>query len=332
MQATYVLKHNVYVQSTGTVVGPLEQQGRIGHLFDFAYNDIYCGEKNWEKAEMRLLQEAIRIAMEKGKLKDSDVNCVLAGDLINQNVITNYALRDFQIPLLGMYGACSTSMETLLTAALLVDSGHFQCAIAAASSHNKSAERQYRYPTEYGIKRPETATYTVTGAGACVISRVPSDIKITSVTIGKILDAKEKNPNDMGCAMAPAASDTILQHLRDLNIQPDYYDYIVTGDLSKYGSMVLVDIMKDEGYDISQIHDDCGKIIYFEKQNREINAGGSGCACCAVVTYSYLFDLLRKHQAKRILVVATGALLNPVMTLQKETIPCIAHAVAFERV
>lgn len=329
-KATYELKSGIFIKGTGTSVGPLEKAGPMGEYFDRDHEDNYCGEKNWESAEQRLLDDAITLSIAKSGLTNEDIDLVLTGDLINQNVISNYVMRDFDIPFLGMYGACSTSMQTLLTAALLINNGQFQHIVSAASSHNSSAERQFRYPTEYGGPKPDTMTYTVTGAGASVVSSDKSDIKITSVTIGRVIDSKQNNPNDMGSAMAPAASDTIIRHLKDLDIKPSYYDMIVTGDLSKVGSKILLEIMKEEGYDIENIHDDCGMLIYSDDQ--PVFAGGSGCACCAVVTYGYIKNLLDINKIKRVLVVATGALLNPVMILQKETIPCIAHAVAFEKV
>ncbi len=329
-QATYELNSGVYIKGTGTSVGPLEKAGPLGEYFDRNHEDNYCGEKNWETAEQRLLEDAITISIAKSGLHDEDIDLVLAGDLINQNVISNYVMRDHDIPFLGMYGACSTSMQTLLTAALLISNGQFKHVISAASSHNSTAERQFRYPTEYGGPKPETMTYTVTGAGSAVVTNVKSDIKLTSVTIGRVIDSKQNNPNDMGSAMAPAASDTIIRHLKDLDIKPNYYDMIVTGDLSKVGTKILLEIMKEEGIDIENIHDDCGKLIYTEDQ--PVFAGGSGCACCAVVTFGYIKNLLDTNKIKRVLVVATGALLNPVMMLQNETIPCIAHAVAFEKV
>lgn len=328
-KSTYSFDNTVYLKGTGTAVGRLESEGPLGQYFDCNYNDNYCGEKTFELAEERLLDDSMTIALVNAGLEELDIDVALAGDLINQNVISNYVMRDFNIPFLGMYGACSTSMETLLTGSLLINSKQFNNILVAASSHNATAERQYRYPTEYGVKKPETTTFTVTGSGAGIISSQKSDIKITSVTIGRVIDAKQNDPNDMGTAMAPAASDTIIKHFKDLNIGPDYYDLIVTGDLSVIGSKILLDIMEQEGYNITKLHNDCGKLIFSEDQ--PVFSGGSGCACCAVVTYGYLMDLLKKGKVKRILVVATGALLNPIMMLQKETIPCIAHAVAFEK-
>lgn len=332
MKSSYELNNGVYIKGTGTVVGPLETEGKVGQYFDKSYKNNYCGEDNWEKAEQRLLKDAIHLTLNHAKLEEKDINAILAGDLINQSVISNYSMRDFDIPFLGMYGACSTSMETLLTGSLLVNSKQFKNVICATSSHNKTAERQYRYPTEYGNKRPGTSTFTVTGSGAACVSSDISDIKVTSVTIGRVIDAEINDPNDMGSAMAPAASDTIIRHLEELNLKPSHYDMIVTGDLSKVGSKLLLDIMQDKGYDITNQHDDCGKIIFDQDQEKITFSGGSGCACCAVVSYGYILHLLKTNKIRRVLIVATGALLNPVMILQKETIPCIAHAVALERV
>lgn len=331
MKGTFVLDNGVFVKSTGTVVGPFEKEGNLIGYMDLSYDDIYCGEKSWEKAEMRLYQDAINLVMEKAHITVDDLDAIFGGDLINQNVISHYVLRYYPVPYLGMFGACSTAMETLLTASLLINSGQMKQAIAVTSSHNKAAERQYRYPIEYGNKRPKTASFTVTGAGAICLSQDVSDIRVKSVTIGRVIDAKEKNPYDMGSAMAPAASDTIIRHLNDLGVGIDYYDMIVTGDLSEYGTKVLRDIMRSQGYNIDAVHDDCGLMIYSPKQKKTVNAGGSGCACCAVVTYGYLFHLLKMGEVNRILVVATGALHNPTMIMQKESMPCIAHAVAFER-
>ncbi|ERJ12818.1 Stage V sporulation protein AD [Haloplasma contractile SSD-17B] len=280
------LNHDIYLQSAYSVVGPLESEGPLKNYFDKTYKDNYCGEDNWEKAEQRLLQDALENTIRKGNIKKEQIDLVLAGDLINQTVISNYVMRDFEIPFMGMYGACSTSMETLLTAALLVDGGNFNHIIAATSSHNSTAERQFRYPTEYVGQKPHTLTYTVTGSGAALVSKEKSKIKIDSVTIGKVIDAKQSDPNDMGTAMAPAASDTIIQHLKDLNRTPDYYDLIVTGDLSKQGQPILLDIMNDKGYSIDKVHNDCGLMIYSDDQ--PTFSGGSGCACCAVVTYGYI--------------------------------------------
>lgn len=328
-KATYVFD-NVYLKGTGTAVGPLEKEGPLGDYFDRDYEDNYCGEKNWESAEQRLFKDAITISIVNSGLKTEDIDLAIAGDLINQNAISNYVMRDFDIPYIGMYGACSTSTLTMLNAAFLIHGKEFNNIVVATSSHNSTAERQFRFPTEYGGQKPKSMTFTVTGAGSAVVSNEKSSIRIKAATIGRVIDANQKDPNDMGSAMAPAASDTIIRHLRDLNLSPDYYDLIVTGDLSRVGSKVLLDIMQEENFDISKMHDDCGKLIYSE--NQPVFSGGSGCACCAVVTYGYIKQLIEANKLNRVLVVATGALLNPVMMLQKESIPCIAHAVSLEKV
>ena len=328
-KATYVFE-SVYLKGTGTSVGPLEKEGPLGEYFDRDYENNYCDEKNWESAEQRLLNDAITLSIVNSGLKNEDIDLAIAGDLINQNSISNYVMREFNIPFLGMYGACSTTTLTLLNAALLIHGKEFNNIVAATSSHNSTAERQFRFPTEYGGPKPKSMTFTVTGAGSAVVSSDKSSIAIKSATIGRVIDSNQKDPNDMGSAMAPAASDTILRHLKDLNITPDYYDMIVTGDLSKIGSNVLLDIMLEENVDISKFHEDCGNLIYSEKQ--PVFSGGSGCACCAVVTYGYIKKLIEANKLRRVLVVATGALLNPVMILQKESIPCIAHSVSLERI
>lgn len=276
------------------------------------------------------MREGINIALDKAKLSSNDINTFIAGDLLNQNVTANYVAREFQFPFLCMFGACSTSMETLATASALVDGEFSNYVVASTSSHNATAERQFRYPTEYGGQKPDTATFTVTGSGTVIIGRKKSNIKITSATIGKVQDLGINDPFDMGSAMAPAAADTITQHFKDLGTMPTDYDLIVTGDLSSVGKPICEQMVKEEGYDISTNYNDCGLMLFKEEQ--EVFAGGSGCGCSAVVTYGHLFNELQKGTYKKILVVATGALMSPTMIQQKETIPTIAHGVVFERV
>ncbi|WP_456278449.1 stage V sporulation protein AD [Bacillus sp. AK128] len=327
---TWNFKDDIYVQSVGTAVGPKESEGPLGEYFDHCYKDLYCLQDNWELAERHLMSQSIETCLSKASLTAKDVDLFLAGDLLNQNVTANYVARMQAMPFLCMFGACSTSMETLAVGSALIDGGFANHVLAATSSHNATAERQFRYPTEYGGQKPDTATFTVTGAGAILIGKRRSPVKITSATIGRVVDYGVKNPYDMGSAMAPAAADTIQQHLKDLNRKPDDYDLIVTGDLSGIGSPILRELLKEEDIDISGIHNDCGLLIF--RPDQEVFAGGSGCACSAVVTFSYLLDQLKQKKYKRILVVATGALLSPVMIQQKESIPTIAHGVVFEAV
>lgn len=275
------------------------------------------------------MDDAISSALSKANLQKSDIDLLLAGDLLNQNVTANYVARELKIPFLCLFGACSTSMESVAIASALIDGGFANRAIAATSSHNATAERQFRNPTEYGGQKPDTATSTVTGGGAVIISQEPSQIQITSATVGRVMDLGITDPFDMGSAMAPAAADTIKQHLEDLGRTVDDYDLILTGDLSGIGSPILKDLLKEEGIQLGRKHDDCGLIIYTPDQN--VFAGGSGCACSAVVTFSHIFQEMKAGNLQRVLVVATGALLSPMMVQQKETIPTIAHGVVFER-
>ncbi|MCY9383125.1 stage V sporulation protein AD [Bacillus inaquosorum] len=326
---TWVFENPLFVNSAGTAAGPKEKDGPLGSLYDKTYDEMHCNQKSWEMAERQLMEDAVNAALQKSNLKKDEIDLLLAGDLLNQNVTANYVARHLKIPFLCMFGACSTSMETVAVASALVDGGFAKRALAATSSHNATAERQFRYPTEYGGQKPDTATSTVTGSGAVVISQTPGDIQITSATVGKVSDLGITDPFDMGSAMAPAAADTIKQHFKDLNRTADDYDLILTGDLSGVGSPIVKDILKEDGYPVGTKHDDCGLLVYTPDQ--QVFAGGSGCACSAVVTYSHIFKQLREGKLNRVFVVATGALLSPTMVQQKETIPTIAHGVVFER-
>ncbi|MFQ3542918.1 stage V sporulation protein AD [Halobacillus rhizosphaerae] len=322
---TWSFTKPVYLQSTGTVVGPLEGEGPLKDTFDYIFDDLHCGEENWELAERTLMNKAVHTCLQKSGVDQTNIDLFLAGDLLNQNVTGNYVARQLGIPLLGMFGACSTSMETLATGAALIEAGYAKQAIAAVSSHNATAERQFRYPTEYGGQKPKTATFTVTGSGAALISTVPSPVRIESATIGKVKDYNITDPFDMGSAMAPAAWDTIKVHLQDMGRVPEDYDLIATGDLSGVGTPIVRDLLKQDGFDISEMHEDCGLLIYHSDQ--PVFSGGSGCACSAVVTYGKLIEDLKKGIYNKILVVATGALMSPMMIQQKESIPGIAHGV-----
>ncbi|MBE4910359.1 stage V sporulation protein AD [Bacillus luteolus] len=326
---TWVYENELYINSCGTSVGPKEAAGPLGSVFDVKHDDLHCGEDNWEMAERRLMEQSIDTCLKKVNLTQQDIDLLLAGDLLNQNVTSNYVARHLQIPFLCMFGACSTSMETLAIGSALVDAGFANKLVAATSSHNATAERQFRYPTEYGGQKPSSATFTVTGAGAALVSKNKGPIKITSATIGKVNDLGITNPFDMGSAMAPAAADTIAQHFKDLNRTPDDFDLIVTGDLSSVGSPIVKELLKEEGYDLGTKHNDCGLMIY--SQGQDVFAGGSGCGCSAVVTYGHLVKQMILGKLNRVFVVATGALLSPTMIQQKESIPGIAHGVVLER-
>jgi stage V sporulation protein AD len=325
---TWVFEHGIYIQEAGTAVGPLEAEGPLRADFDIVHDDLYCGEKTWELAERRLMQEAIQICLKKGGLSFTDIDLFLAGDLLNQNVTANYVAREIPVPFLCMFGACSTSMQTIAAAAAFIDGGFAESALAATSSHNATAERQFRYPTELGVQKPKTATFTVTGAGAVVLGRKPGRWRITAATIGKVVDAGMTNPLDMGSAMAPAAASTIEQHFIDLGVSPSDYDLIVTGDLSRVGSVIVRQLLAESGYDVTSNYNDCGLMIY--QPDQKVFAGGSGCACCAVVTYGHLLKEMERGAFRKIFVVATGALLSQTMVQQKQSIPAIAHGVVIE--
>ncbi|WP_181349995.1 stage V sporulation protein AD [Thalassobacillus sp. CUG 92003] len=326
---TWYFEKPVYIQATGTSVGPLEGEGPLKDTFDQIHAELHCGENNWELAERRLMTESVNACLKKAGVDKTDVNLFLAGDLLNQNVTANYVAKQLETPFLCMFGACSTSMETLANGAVFVNSGYADHVLVAASSHNATAERQFRYPTEYGGQKPKTATFTVTGSGAALLSKQKSSVRVESATIGKVMDYGTNDPFDMGSAMAPAAYDTIKTHLQDMGRTAQDYDLIVTGDLSAVGTPILRDMLAEDGYDITEKHSDCGLMIYHSDQ--PVFSGGSGCACSAVVTYGKIMEDLKQGRLTKVLVVATGALMSPTMIQQKETIPAIAHGVVLLR-
>lgn len=320
----------VFLRSSAAISGPKEKKGPLGEFFDYSYDDPYCRTENWEQAEIQLQKDAMQLALKKIGLEFTDIRVVVGGDLNNQLAITNYALRDFDVPYLGVYSACSTCTQSIALASMLVDSGYGENILTITSSHNSTSERQFRYPTEYGGQKPNSMTSTATGAGAAIISNIPSAIKITRATIGKIVDPNLSDTQDMGRTMAPAAAMTLKQHLEDFQIELDEYDLILTGDLSKYGSEVFIEIMKEFSYTIGGNYDDAGKMLY-DIKNQEVFEGGSGCGCISLVAMGYVVDCLKKGIYNKVLLIATGALMNPIMVAQNETIPAIAHAVVLER-
>lgn len=311
------------IQSAG-VVGHKEGEGPLAAYFDSVYKDDMLGQTSWEKAESRLQTNAAQAALNKAHLQPEDIDVILAGDLLNQCISSTFGLRSLGIPYLGQYGACSTMAQTMLLSALLVDSGACNRAMAVTSSHFCSAERQFRLPIEYGGQRTPTAQWTVTGAGAAILDNSGSGCLVKDVTIGRITDYKIKDANNMGAAMAPAAADTILNYFIDTNTKPYDYDLILTGDLGFIGSELLVRILQREGIDLSQVHNDCGKLI-FDREKQDVHGGGSGCGCCGSVFCSYVMQKLERHEWKNILFVATGALMSPTSSQQGESIPGIAH-------
>ncbi|NMH69430.1 stage V sporulation protein AD [Bacillus sp. RO3] len=330
---SWVFPANPAILSTGVVGGPFEKNGNLASDFDQFYDDLWMGQNTYEKANRTLIEDAVQIALDKKSLQKSDVQYFLTGDLINQITPSSFAARTNGIPYLGLFGACSTSMEGLALSAFIVNYQGAQHVVTGASSHNAATEKQFRYPTEYGGQKPPTAQWTVTGAGYAVIgaggSITTQEPRVTSATIGKVMDMGLKDPFNMGGAMAPAAADTIAGHFQDLGRDPSYYDLIITGDLAKIGRQTAVEMLREKGFNFSDHQfKDCGMLIYREDQ--PVQSGASGPGCSATVLYGHLLNEMRKGTYKRILVVATGALLSPLTFQQGETIPCIAHAVSIE--
>ena len=325
---TITFKTRPKIVSVSSVAGTKESEGIIGEYADTLLKDDMFGETTYERAECKMLIHVIDGAIKKGRLRREDIGLLVSGDLLNQIISASFAAREFDIPFLGVYGACSTMAESLCLSAVFLDGGHVPYAVAATGSHFASAERQYRYPLELGCIRPPQAQWTVTGAGAAVLAREGDGIAVTGATIGKVVDFGVTDVNNMGAAMAPAAADTIIAHLKESGKTPEDYDLIVTGDLGALGSRILKDLTREKGVDISSNHADCGEIVYNVIEDEY--QGGSGAGCSALVLCSYLFEKMRMRQLKRVLFVATGALLSTVSSGQGESIPCIAHAVTLE--
>ncbi len=324
---TVFFKNAPRILSFAAVCGSKECEGIIGDFADIALDDDMYDESTFEKAECKMLTTAISLAVEKGGLKESDIDVLISGDLLNQIISASFAARDYDFPFLGVYSACSTMSESIMLAAMLVNAGYVKRAVAATGSHFASAERQYRYPLEQGTTRPPQSQWTVTGAGGCVIAPTGGNIKIVSATMGRVVDYGVTDVNNMGAAMAPAAADTLMQHFRDTGTEPDDYDLILTGDLGALGSRIVKDLAWEKGFDISEKHVDCGEIIY--KVIEDEFQGGSGAGCSAAVLNSYIFTKMTAGLYRRVLFAATGALLSTVSSGQGESIPCISHAVEF---
>lgn len=314
---------------TYNIVGPKEGKGPLKEYFDRILEDDLNGTKSFEKAESSLLYTAVSESIKKAKLKESDINYLLAGDLLNQLYSSSFAARDLNIPFIGLYGACSTMTESLSVGSMIMEGGLANYVVAATSSHFSSAERQFRLPLEMGSQRAPTAQWTVTGSGAMVLGKKGNFPYVTHVTMGKVKDYGITDVNNMGIAMAPAAVDTIKQHFMDTGRKPSDYDIIATGDLGMIGRQFTEELLLEYKYDMKGHYIDCGEQI-FNAEKQGTNAGGSGCGCSAVVATGYLYKNMLKGKFKRILLVSTGALLSPTSSLQGETMPGIAHAVSVE--
>ena len=328
---TVVFSQPVNIKGIGTVAGKKESEGPLGNYFDKHLNDSLEEHDSWELEERHMLESAIDIALQKTGTPEKDVHYMVMGDLLNQIISASFAARDMAIPYIGVYGACSTMALSLSVAAMLIDGGFAEHAVAATCSHFCTAERQYRYPLEMGVQRVDSSQWTVTGAGAVVLNNEPaSGAAITGVTTGRAVDYQIEDANHMGAAMAPAAANTLRAHFENTGRSPSYYDLILTGDLGMYGKEILCKLLADyDGIDIRANHIDCGCEMF--KGDTSVKAGASGCGCSAL----YLGKLLKDFETgtvRKALFISTGALLSPVSTLQKESIPGIAHAVAIENV
>lgn len=323
---TLLTEHRPRLISTAAVAGQKEGKGPLGAYFDMVYEDTLLGQDSWEKAESMLQTEAVKKALKKAELEPKHMDYIFAGDLLNQCTGSVFGLRKLEIPFLGQYGACSTMAQTLGMAALFVDSGMAQQAVAVTSSHFCSAERQFRFPLEYGSLRAPTSQWTVTGAGAAVVSRTGRGPYAAAVTFGRIVDLNVTDTNNMGAAMAPAAAATLTAYFQDTGTHPDQYDLIVTGDLGSVGSTLLYDLMDREEYDIRANHADCGLLI-FDRVRQKVNAGGSGCGCSGSVLCGYLMQRLQQGELNDILFMATGAMMSTTSSQQGESIPGVAHLI-----
>lgn len=327
---SWVFRNRPVILATATVVGPFEARGPLAGDFDLLHGDLYMGQDSYEKAEQKILEEACEIAVKKAGLQKQDIQFFLCGDLLNQIISSGFAARTLATPFFGLYGACSTSMESLALGALIVDSRSGNNVLCGTCSHNAAVEKQYRYPTEYGSQKPPTAQWTVTGAGVALLGTEGEGPVVTSATIGRVIDMGLTDPFNMGGAMAPAAVDTITAHFRDLGAAPEDYDLIATGDLGRVGHDIAVDLLEKHGLKIpAEIFIDCGLLIYGENQP-EVLSGGSGCGCSATVAYGHILGRMKKGELRKVLIVATGAMLSPLSYQQKESIPCIAYAVSIE--
>jgi stage V sporulation protein AD len=321
--------NNVYINETSTITGPYESNGPLSKLFDKSYNDFYFKTKTWEAAEAKLISESVDILLNKiGKTKEN-IDVHISGDLSNQIASTNYASSSLGIPLIGIYGACATSVLGLIIASNMLESNQVKNAIVSTASHNNAAEKQFRYPVEYGGPKRKTTTFTSTGGASAYLSNNKNGIKVESATLGSVVDLGVKDVYNMGSVMAPAAAKVINDHLKDTKRQIGYYDLVLTGDLGVYGKKILKEYINIE-YNIKLYnYNDCGTLLY-DIDNQPVYAGASGPACAPLVTYSYIFDKMKKGELNRVLLVATGALMSTTLVNEKNSIPAIAHAISLE--
>lgn len=335
-KASLLFEHPAYVAGAASIAGKKEGEGPLKSGIDVIEQDPMFGAENWEQAESAMQKQAADLALEKGDIHRKDIRYLFAGDLLGQLIATSFGTVDLEIPLFGLYGACSTMGEALSLGAMCVDAGHADKVMAVASSHYATAEKQFRFPLGYGNQRSQSATWTVTGCGAVVLSaKAPADkrqaaVCITGVTTGKMVDLGTKDSMNMGAAMAPAAWDTIMQNFEDFHVDESYYDKIITGDLGEIGQKILLDFMKSKGHNLTGKHMDCGLEIY-DNESQDTHSGGSGCGCSAVTLCARILPALLSGEWNRVLFLPTGALLSTVSYNEGQSIPGIAHAVILER-
>lgn len=303
--------------------------GPLAKYFDKRVDDEFYGESSWEKAESKFIKDTTNLVLSKSGITNKDIDFCFAGDLLNQCISSTFGLREINIPFFGIFGACSTFAEALILGSMSIDGNFANNVLCAVSSHFCSAEKQFRFPLELGNQRPPTSQWTVTGSGACILSKEGTGPYITHITPGKIVDMGIKDANNMGSAMAPAAIDTLIAHLTDTSRSPDYYDAIITGDLGYIGRDIVLEIANSKGYNLKNNYNDCG-ILIFDKNKQDTHSGGSGCACSATVFSGYLYKELKNKRLKKLLLITTGALTNSTTSQQGESIPGIAHAVSIE--
>ena len=316
------------ILDTASIVGPKEAEGPLAKYFDKCLEDEFWGEKTWEKAESKILKETVYSAVKKSNLPISSIDYCFAGDLLNQCISSSFGLRELNMPFFGVFGACSTFVESMCIGSICVES-FAKNVLCATSSHFCSAEKQFRFPLELGNQRTPTAQWTVTGSGAAIITQSGMGPYITHITPGKIIDMGIKDANNMGAAMAPAFCETLITHFLDTGRSPNYYDAIISGDLGHVGKEIAIDIAKARGYNIKPNYNDCGVLI-FDKEKQDTHSGGSGCGCCGSVFSGYFFKQLKAKKLKKVLLIATGALMNSTSSQQGESIPGIAHAISIE--
>jgi len=317
------------IVATASIVGPKEGDGPLAQYFDVISQDALFGTNSWEKAESEMSRQTITLAIKKANLQLSDIQYILAGDLLNQETGSTFGVRDLGRPFFGLFGACSAIGEAMTLGAMIIDGGFADRIVASASSHFCAAEKTFRFPLELGTQRAPTSSWTVTGDGAVVLAATGTGPYVTAATTGAIVDMGIKDANNMGAAMAPAAADVLVKHFEDLNIQPSHYDVIATGDLGMVGQDLLLQLMDEAGYNLRANHADCGLMIY-DRERQDVHAGGSGCGCSAATFAGYYYRQLLRGEIAKMLFVPTGALHSVATTQQGESIPAIAHAVAIE--